>query len=605
LTIKIQRGRQFANVEFDTANANAADKRKVKGEAVTLFDDKGNAGTFLQKASDKLVAQNITVVVRGAAGKKITLASAADWKTFLDANCATKAKADLFVKNAGITFGDFANIIDDAAASEDKSLTLDLRPTSALAKALSLDKVDGDYAKKLAKDAALNITDTKGAVVGSFTGAGIPTIGKDILTNIIGGESWERDRTEMENWADFKNGGDEKDKFKANTGPAAFAKLYEPKWDDAKSMELVNSFALPLHLEVSTKPPKTPLPPGQANFQDGYEMFRDTYFDDKNGSLEKAGASVRARVRFDNNEPFAVNRVLIQAKEGRAVSGTDSAVHKFEKRWEGNYTDENAAKEQLVTGKDTGAFGGPAPLAVSQKLYKLAQDKRTLPKDGNLQLEEKYVVLQKRRRTHLQLDSLSEVQARQTKLKAEMDALKTAGKPVPPAMDAFGKKLEGQVKFITDATAMLSKYGQYMPSGECFIVSADRYSVYDPTARKNLPPADIDEDDAGRVGKGPLHVEAEWDSAASDPFEKAVAEIDKQIAATLSANTSAMAALVADRAAVEAMRATFRKDVAATVDVIKKQLVSVGLVEDTAKKSKDERAAEIVKTKVDRPVFWK
>ena len=462
----------------------------------------------------------------------------------------------------------------------------------------------------------------------------------------------------MENWGDFKTGDGASDKFKANTGPAPYAKLYKPKWDDAKAMEIVNSFALPLHLEV-----KSTNPDGSTKFQDGYEMFRDTYFDDPSGALDKAGASVRARVRFDNspnvtgtatagstvtvsmdgaeigtavadaagkwvldkaitmdkahtfsavakdaagnntgwasaNPPFAVNRVLVQAKEGRAVVGTDSAVHKFEKRWEGNYTDENAAKDQLVNGKETG--GGV--LAVSQKLYKLAADKGTLGPDGNLQLEEKYTVLQKRRRTHLQLDSVSDVTSRKTDLKTQMDALTAAGKPIPPEMAAFGKKLDDQIKFLTDAGAALQKYGQYMPSGECFIVSADRYSVFDASARKGNPPVDID-DEVGRIGKGPLHIEAEWDTNSSDPFEKAIAEIDKRSKATPAPDAATLATLTADRKGLTDMQATFRKDVAATVDVVKKQLLDAGLKEDPAKKSKEERAADLAKG-TDRPVFW-
>jgi hypothetical protein len=574
MTIKIQRGRQF----------------EVGNASVAVFDDKGKAGDFLKKASDKLVAQNMTVVVRGPHNRKITLATADDWKQFMDKNCATKEQTASFATKAGITFGDFINAIDDAAASDDKGLTLDLRPTSALGKALSLDKVDGDYGKKLAKDATVNITGAAGAT-GSVQAVGVASIGPEILTNMVS-SNWERDRTEMENWADFKTGDGASDKFKANTGPAPYAKLTSPKWDDPGAMEIVNSFALPLHLET-----KGTNPDGSIKFQDGYEMFRDTYFDDKNGSLDKAGASVRARVRFDNKEPFTVNRVLVQAKEGRALSnGGNSEVHKFEKRWEGNYTDEVAAKEQLVTGKETGG----STLAVSQKLYKLATDKGTLPADKSLALEEKYTVLQKRRRTHLQLDGVGEVTSRRTGLQTEMDALKAANKPIPPAMEAFAKKLDDQVKFLTDAGTALRKYSQYMPSGECFIVSADQYSVYDATARKGKPPTDTG-DDVGRIGKGPLHVEAEWDTASSDPFEKAVAEIDKRM---LAATTpEAKAELTADRKQIEGFRATFRKDVEATVNVIKKNLLALDLKEEPTKKSKEERAAELASGK-DRPVFW-
>jgi hypothetical protein len=576
MPIKIQAGRQFA-----TGDATA-----------TLFDGKGKSGPYLQKASDKLVAQQIAITLQSGKTKSVTLATADDWKAFIAKNCATEKQATSFAKKFGITFDDFLNTIDDAAASDDKGLTLDLRPTSDLAKALSLDKVDGDYAKKLAKDATVNLTGANN-VTSTAVAVGTPTVGKEILATPIASD-WERDRTEMENWCDFKTGNGATKLFKENTGPAPYAKLYQPKWDDPKAMELVNAFAMPLHIEV-----KGTNPDGTTKFQDGYEMFRDTYFDDKAGTLGKAGASVRARVRFDNQPPFNVNRVLVQAKEGRAVTGTDSAVHKFEKRWEGNYTDENAAKTQLVTGQETG--GGV--LAVTAKLYKLAQDKGALPPDGNLQLDEKYLVLQKRRRTHLQLDSVSDVQSRRAALQTEIDALKTAGKPVPDGMTAYAQKLDSQVKFLTDASTLLQKYGQWMPSGECFIVSADRYNVYDPVARKGAVPTDID-DENGLIGKGPLHIEAEWDTNSSDPFEKASNEIAKRLTATPPPDAATKATLEADKKAVEDMRAAFRRDVAQTVEVVKKQLLAQGLTEDPAKKSKDQRAQDLADAK-DRPVFWR
>lgn len=572
MTIKIQRGRQFA-----------------AGDAsVALFDEQGKAGSYLSKATDKLAAQGVAVTLRSGR-KALTLKTSADWQTFLAANCSTKAQTDQFAKKYGITFSDFVNTLDDAAASDDKALVLDLRPTSTLAKALSLDKVDGDYATKLAKDAKVDLKGTSGTP-GTAQAVGTPTIGKDILATPIAGD-WERDRTEMENWGDFKQGNGATDTFKSNTGPAPYAKLYQPKWDDPDAMKLVEAFALPLHLEV-----KGTNPDGTTKFQDGYEMFRDTYFDDRNGTLGKSDASVRARVRFDNNAPFNVNRVLVQAKEGRAVAGSASEVHKFEKRWEGNFTDENAAKSMLVNGTDSNG----KPLVVAQKLYKLAADKNALPADGNLQLDEKYVVLQKRRRTHLQLDSVSDVQSRRAGLQKEIDATKAAGKPIPPAMQAYADKLDTQVKFLTDSSAMLQKYGQWMPSGECFIVSADRYNVYDSTARKGVPPTDID-DEAGRIGKGPLHIEAEWDTNSSDPYQKALAEVDKRLAANPDAATKAT--LTADRATLVGMQATFTKDVAATVAVVKQQLLAKGLVEDTAKKSKEERAADLA-ANPNRPQFW-
>jgi hypothetical protein len=574
MTIRIQRGRQF----------NAGD---VPSE---LFDGQGKAGKYLQEASDKLVAQGVSVTLKGQQGD-VTLATADDWKKFLSEHAGDKGATASFADKFEVTFSDFLNLIDDAAASDEKGVNLDLRPTSELATNLSLDKMDGDYGLKLAAGTRLNLTGANGAT-GVAEGAGVPGIGKDVLA-APDNDAWERDRTEQESWADFKQVDGASRKFRDNTGPAPFLKLQTPKWDDAESMALVDKFALPLHLETNTQKPQNP--DGTYPPQDKNEMFRETYFDDKAGSLGKAGASVRARVRFDDDEPFTVRRVLIQAKEGRAVDdGGNSAVRKFEKRFEGTSTTEDKAKELLVSGKDSS--GGT--LSVAKKLYSVAKDKGTLPADETLRLEPRYVVLQKRRRTHLQLDSQSAVQTRRDNLQKEVDALKAANSPVPDGMTKYLGKLDEQLAFMKDAGATLQKYGQWMPSGECFIVSADRYSVYDPSSRKS-PPNDID-DEAGRIGRG-LHVEAEWDTAASDPFEKALEEIDKRLKATPAPANAAE--LEADKAKLEGHRATFRRDVAQTVELLKARLGASGLEEDPAKKSKDARAADFA-ANPNRPVFW-
>ncbi len=572
--MRIDRGRQF----------------QIGDDSVKVFDGGGQAGSFLSKAAEKLSAQKSSVTLE-AGGQTVKLSTPDDWKAFLAEHCASKEQSAKFVEKFGITFGDFLNVIDDAAAADDVGLELDLRPTSELSKLLSLDTLDNDYAGKLARDAKVNLTGAAGTLI-EATAAGVPTITAEILTGAQRSD-WERDRTEQESWADFKLGNGASKAFRENTGPAPFAKLYQPKFDDAEAMALVDKFALPLHLEVG----RTPNADGSVKFQDGSELFRETYYDDRNGSLTKAGASVRARVRFDDDPPFTVNRVLVQAKEGRVIGGDRSAVHKFEKRWEGTSVSEEQAKGQLVNGKETNG----QPLVVSQKLYKLAADKGTLPADGNLQLEAKYIVLQKRRRTHLQLDTVSEVTTRRSGVQTEIDKLTAAGTVVPEIMTKYAAKLDEQVKFLTDAGALLSKYDKYMPSGECFIISADRYSVFDPSARKaDNPPTDID-DEVGRIGRGPLHVEAEWDTAASDPFENAIEEIDKRLAATPAPTN--VDELNADRTAIEATREVFRKDVSQTVELLKQRLQAAGLNEEPTKLSKEERASELGKSP-NRPVFW-
>jgi hypothetical protein len=302
------------------------------------------------------------------------------------------------------------------------------------------------------------------------------------------------------------------------------------------------------------------------------------------------------RVRFDNSPPHEVNRVLLQAKESRAISGSASTVHKLERRWERSAITEAAAKALLVSGRER----PDTPLVLAQKVYTLLRDRGALADDGLLQLEEKYVVLQKRRRTHLHLASVDELRARRAELEAEAQKARASGAPVPAALAAYAAKLDAQLTFLSDAKALLSKYGQWLPSGECFIVSADRYAVYDAVARATTPPADLD-DDAGRLGRGPLHVEAEWDSGASDPFEKAGLEIDRRLSALPAAVSRN--ALQLDRAMLEGMRATFRNDVAQAVQVVRAKLLAEGLGEVVTKKSKDEHASDFAKAE-ERPQWW-
>lgn len=574
MTVKIQRGRQF-----------------LAGDATAqLFDDKGKAGSYLNKASEKLVASTNTVLLKKGAAT-VKLSTADEWKAFLKDNASTTAQTKDFGKKFGITFEDFCNVIDDLAASDDKGLSLNLSPNSNVSRALSLNKTDGDYASKLKPETVLNLTGVGGAKADAKL-VPTPTIGPEILSTPVN-MGWDRNRTEQEAWADFKVKDGANKIFKSTGASTVFDKLTTPKWDDPEAMALVEKFTMPLHLEMTTKPD------GTRSSQDRDEMFRETYFDDASGALSKAGASVRARVRFDDKPPFAATRVLIQGKEGRAVDAAgNSAVHKFEKRFEGTYTaDEAKATELLRSGKDTN--GGP--LEVAQILYKTAQDKHTLPVDKNLRLEPQSLVLQKRRRSHIQFENVSEVTSKRTALKTEMDALKASNKPIPPAMQKYDDKLAAQEKFLTEAGALLQKYGQYMPSNtDGFIISADRYSVYDPAARGATPPTDVD-DEAGRVGRG-LHVEAEWDTASSDPFEKTGKAIREKLAAT--PPPANKAELEADLASLNKMSAAILKDVATSVDLMNQKMKAAGLEPDNRHKSKEERAAEFME-RPDRPIMWK
>ncbi len=573
MTIKIQRGRQF-----------------LAGEAsAELFDRRGRAGTYLAQAGEKLAAANNTVTLRQG-NQPVKLATADDWKAFLSAHAATKDQTAQFAGKFGITFDDFCNVIDDVAASDDKGLSLNLSPRSNLSKALSLDKVEGDYARKFSPEATVKLTGV-GGVKSEAKLEAAPVIGPDILSTPIQ-DGWQRDRTEQEAWADFKVGNGSNGIFRRTNAAEIFYQLHEPSWENADAMSLVERFTMPMRIEVSERNPD-----GTPKFKDRDEMFRETYYDDSNGALEKAGASVRARVRFDDNEPFTVRRVLIQGKQGRAVDDQgNSAVHKFEKRFEGTYSaDEAKAQNLLRAGKDTDGSN----LKVAQLLYKTVKESGTLNPDGKLQLEPKSIVLQKRRRTHLQFDSQADVQKRKDATQKQIDERTTAGQPVPEALTRYAAKLDEQLAFLSEANTILGRQGQRMASGfDAFIISADRYSVYDPSAR-TTPPNDID-DETGRVGRG-LHLEAEWDTAASDPFEKAMKSITEKLAATPAPANAAE--LEADLARLKEMSAKILGDVSQVVALMKEKMLAAGLEPDDRHASKEERATEFMR-RPDRPVIW-
>ena len=183
--------------------------------------------------------------------------------------------------------------------------------------------------------------------------------------------------------------------------------------------------------------------------------------------------------------------------------------------------------------------------------------------------------------------------------KTEIDKLKTAGTKVPDTLTKYDAKLAQQEKFLTDAGALLKKYGQYMPSNtDGFILSADRYSVYDPSARAT-PPNDID-DETGRVGRG-LHLEAEWDTASSDPFEKTKEAIETKLAANPTADQKKE--LEADLKTLKGFSDSILKDVATAVSLMKEKMNAAGLKSDDRHLSKESRAAEFIK-KPDHAIMW-
>lgn len=582
--MRIERGRQFAG---------------DAGGPLLLFDDKGGLGGYLPAAAKKIAGQEISVSLQLEGGALLTLKSEDEWTRFFADHAATRDATKKFGDKFGISFRGFVDVVDDLAASDDRNIALDLSPQSAISDALSLVGEQDVYALKLAKGATIDLA---GPNAPKAEAAGVPSIGPDILAVPIAGNN-QRDRREQESWGDFVVTNKSWRAFRDNTGAAPFAKLHKPDWKDAEAMALCERFNLPLHLEV--RPEKGPN--GEVQFQDKSEMFREIYFGDADGVLQKHGISVRLRIRFDfekdpanpdGPEKMVVRRTLIQVKDDRQidpVSGKSSA-HKTEERYWSD-VQEVDVMQTLLNGKDKNG----RVVGVMQKLYKLLQDLNALPADGLLKLQPESLVLQKRRRTHLQLDDVNTVKLRLDAAVKDRDALTAAAQPVPEALSKWITKLEFQHKTMSDATTLLKKYGQWFPTGETMILSADRFNVYDPHSRKALP-TELD-DELGRVGRG-LHTEAEWDSASSDPYEKALAEIEKRLAANPAPDAAAKDVLNADHKAIEVIRDIFRADAESSEDIQTERLLAAGLEHDPSKKSKEERAHDMIAARPNQARYW-
>jgi hypothetical protein len=589
-TISFGRQRQMATT-------NAA------GALDPVFEANGARGPWWNKVIDKLVDSGHEVRLVDTSGRETRLATRAAWASFLDKHVSSKKQADALPQAFGISFKNLASTLDNVAGGNATNVLVDLDPRGALAAALSFDTKQDLFATKLKTNATFELPGTHGAGSAIAVSLGVPGLGPDLLDSK--GPSWERDRIEGESWRDYKFSPASDRLFRANTGPMPFLGLTEPKWNDTAAMGTAALFASPLHLELRSDNPPVP--------QDNTEKFRENYYGFLQNGPQKAGISLRVRLRFDeDNGVETERRLLAQGKSDREIgNGTDrSAVHKWESRWSPGEMTEAQGNLALMSGKEP---SGRTTVA-AQKTYELLTSRGFIQPTETVHIEPQHILLQHRRRTHLQLDNVRAVVARRAAVLAERKALTDAGQPVDPRLDGWVKKLDAQIKYLQDTAAVLAKHGEWMPSGECMIVSADRWAAYDFFARTTRPNQVGDEQ--GRVGRG-LHIEAEVDTNCSESYEKAGVKIDEAIAAIDQqlaikpppANAPELEAqrraLVADRAVLDAAWEVMLTDLDQVVTLLDQRLVGAGLESDPTRESKDDRAKKMMRESSDaRPYFW-
>jgi hypothetical protein len=556
-----------------------------------LFEASGARGPWLEKAADRLVAGGNVVRLGG-----LELTSRDDWRSFLQTHLGTRAQADAFAARFGVRFGDFARTLDNVAGSNATGSLIDLTPGSALSARLSLNATADRFALDLPAGATVELPGVKGSPGSVSTAQGVPALGPELLN--LPGPRLTRARSEGEAWGDFVNSPGAVRIFRDNTGPGPFVKLTDPKWDDDEAINLTRAFILPLHLEMSGTPPEP---------QDNREMFRETYYRFLEPAANAAGISFRGRVRFDNrNGVEDVRRMLAQGKLDREINATRSDVYKFESRFEGNRLTETQLNAAIVTGKEPNG----RTLAASQELYEILNERGLLPADRRIHLEALFILLQQRRRTHLQLDAPETLEDRRAVIQAEVARNATGGLPVDARATARIAQLDGQISLLNEMRDLLNKYDQWLISGETFISSDDLYQVYALESRDTRPGRL--NDGVGLVDSG-IHTEAEWDAASSDQFQRADIRItarQAELREALKGNPPnapdlelELEIITTDAARLKELAEHFRADLDLVVKLKVDRLVDAGLELDPVKKSKDARAQEMLERSV-RPTYW-
>jgi len=545
-------------------------KRDLFGDDVEpLFDDNQGRGAWWDTLTRALVSRNKRVQLSTPSREVLDLQGEDAWTAFFQAHIdarddeSSRRWAERCWERLGISFASLTRFLDDVAVSPDADLHFDARRGTPLATLLKL-YGDGDtYALW---------TDW-----GDFYGDEIPsaplhdgaeqTMQLALVRSLdpgvmkeVTGEIFGRDREEVEAQADFfadRTARELFDRDQEHTGPSLWAPLDLSDldafdWDDETRLSLLLGFHSPVHPEKRDN----------GEYADRNQPFLEVYLDTADGLLQRNALSLRARQRPEQN------RGLIQMKLEREPN--PNTGHPVREKWERRFRgptylgDVLPELDQMITFAQVGhALGAGMPEL--KKLHVILRERGALGENEALQLRPDHIIFQRRRRGRLELDELATVRAR-------VKALEDAENAAPHEGRArYLEHARAQLSAYEAAATALAKYTEDELGGEAIIVSADRWSVFEPGAWPDGRWPDR-LGAAGRRGRG-LRFETELDAWTSEVFADALKALSAQHA---SASADERQQLDDDRKAIEAFRDRLWHDVNKTVEVMTDHLTGLG-----------------------------
>ncbi len=546
-----------------------------------LFAADQSLGPFFNDCIQTLIQRGLSLSLSDRFDKEHRLADSGGWnafvKNYLHASTSLetdRARAEALHDSLGIGLGNFVRLLEDLYASELVNTHCDFHRGSEAANLVRLYEVGEVYGlipESAGENAFIKPPDEEDWPWRARLAPGsdnfvelevTPALYPRFVLNASEG-LFGRDREEFEAHANFEPSDDAWLKFRNYATveiwiPLDLADLQDGFWNDSARMSLLHRYNNPLHLEIDKK--RTP--PYHSNNED----FLEVYLDSEDRILTKGRMSLRARIREEQQ------RALVQFREEMPELSPDGRVvrQEWERRIETNYFgDQNPSLDRLVEIAQFGWYGG-IPMSEARRLLQRLIDRGLHNRRKNLFLTQDVIIYQKRRRTHLELDTIELVRNRLEML-AEMATRHT---PVPPPLYQFIGHVRSQLTRLETVREILVKYAfNRMISGEAVLISQDRWAVFEPGAYgKGKWPNSFE--DGGQRGRG-IRVEAELANFSSDQLQLTLREIQVLI----DAGTGDPVALERERRIVKSFQESLFEDVKTTVEIQASKLRNVCFVE--------------------------
>jgi hypothetical protein len=585
-----------------------------KNAPTAIFEQDQSLGGFLDLCVKNILGRKNVVNFTNKKGIKISITNRRDWNKFINdyfrssnQNETDRSHAENLINTLGIKFTNFIFLIDDISVCKKDNQEIDATRDSTLAIIYNLYDSIESFTSDIPQGKIIEDNMAKEGItvqVPDRIDANIIEASKQD-NNFKEIEKPDRDRQEIETQIDFivyTNGANRilhgaNRKFKKNTGNDIWRgldlrNLTGDFWNDKKRMRLIEYYNMPLHLQID--------PNDSTGYQMNTSKFHEVYLDTPERILATNKFSLRVRLREVGHGRI---RSLLQMKEELPFNPDvgQSIRQKWEQRW---VVPPPPSLDQLVEiaqkGKriyyDRRKYGNieevqPLILALYQKL----SSKGVLP-NNRLLLQPDHLILQKRTRTHLQLDSLETMLKR---LKS-LQNIACDFKNVPSGLTRFIDKVRKQYKIMEDASDAMerlkkrSNYKDYgIPSNvDAILISYDRWSAFEPSIYgSRIWPNSLR--DKGLRGRG-LRVETELDATTSVPFENAIEQINDELNGENSHKRRQE--LKTDRKAIIRMQRALFKDVKKTAQLMAKRMEKAGLKRmKKSPSSKSEAAMKMIR----------